>query len=344
MATLTNKKGLPQPLVDAIKYDTYKVHGDLGVTTLIDSPQIRILKKKHSREITSDVSESLWMLMGTMCHSILERAHIKDHKRQAFLTVIETLKEQSVNYGNDGQKALQDFSNKLIKLMVKFFPEVDGRYIFETALQYEHNGMLLYGTFDLYDKWEKCLYDYKVCSVFAYMYPESRIKWASQTNTYAFLLREKGYEVDLINIVAIFRDWSQSKFEYSKGDYPENQFMTIPIAVQPQEKMRNWVNGRIELHQRAEKGEDIPCNGSDRWSSADEFVVKTPKLKRALRKFPNEAMADEFIIKNKSSYEFGLQKFVRPGQSKRCESYCVVREFCQQKKDEDAKREKLSDK
>lgn len=332
MATVTNKNGLPQPIVDALAYDTHRIHGDISVTQLIDAPQVRVLKMKHSRELESDVSEMLWALLGTAVHHILERSHIKDKKRQAFLTVLETLKEESMKYESEKDKeALQGLQNALMKLMVKFFPEIDGRYIWESTLQYDHNGMLLYGTFDIYDKWEKCLYDYKVCSVYAYLYPESRRKWTSQTNTYAFLLREKGYEVNLINIVAIFRDWSASKLEFSKGDYPTAQFMTIPIQVVEHERMRKWVHGRIELHQKAAAGEVPECSGEDRWATADEFLAKTKKVKLAIRKFATEDACDEFIEKNSVTYEHGLQKIIRPGESKRCASYCPVRDFCPQK-------------
>ncbi len=339
---MTNLKGLPQPLVDAIAYDTYKVHGDLSCTSMIDSPQVRVLKKRFSREIETDVSEQLWAIMGTMVHSILERSHIKDVKKQAFLTVIESIKEESVKYNEADQRSLQLLIDNIIKLMVKMFPEIDGRYIYETALVYEYGGLILYGTFDLYDKWENHLYDYKVCSVYAYLYPESRRKWTAQTNTYAFLLRNKGYKIDKISIVAIFRDWSAAK-KITNPDYPSEQFMTIPIVVVDHLKMEKWVNARIELHIKAEQGEVPPCSGEDMWRSANEYVAKTPGIKKAIRKFPNEEACDDWIKINKVSYEKGLSKFIRVGEAKRCESYCPVRAFCPQKAKDDADREKYLD-
>ena len=60
---LTNKYGLPNTLYDAIKYDTHKLAGDISVTTLIDAPQVRLLKKKHTYE--EDVVDGLYALMGT---------------------------------------------------------------------------------------------------------------------------------------------------------------------------------------------------------------------------------------------------------------------------------------
>lgn len=337
MATITNKKGLPQPLVDAIMYDTYKVKGQISVTQLIDSPKIRILKKKHSHEIVTDVSEGLWMLLGTCIHHVLERSHIKDFKRRAFMTVLDIVREEWLKEGED-KADLKIVGESLKKLMNKWFPEVESRFIWEMTLHHEHNGMLLAGTFDLYDKLEKKLQDYKFCSVYSYMYPESRKKWEQQTNVYAAMMREQGYEVNSIEVVALFRDWSQTKSETSKGDYPSEQFMTLPMIVKSQEFMIEYINGRIELHQKAEQGEVPDCTGVDRWSTATEWAVKTPKLKRAVRKFDNEKMADEFILQNKHSYEFGLTKFIQEGESKRCVRYCPVRYFCPQKVKEDKER------
>lgn len=342
MGLMTNKNGLPQPVVDAIKHDTYKVGGDISVTTLIDAPQIRILKKKHGHELESDVSEYLWALMGTAVHHVLERAHIKDTRKQAFMTVLETLKEESRNYSDDDKQRLQQLSDMLIKLMVKFFPEVESRYIWEFTLQYEFGGKILYGTFDIYDKIDKILFDYKVCSVFAYMYPESRKKWAAQTNTYAFMLREQGFEVKDIRIVAIFRDWSASKSEFAKGDYPQQQFMTLPIEVVDHEKMRRYIHNRMELHIEAEKGNIPDCNGNERWATSSEFAISKPGLKKALRVFDKEEDAKEYITKNQAKYDVPLKILNRPGESKRCASYCPVRDFCPQKAAMDKENEKLA--
>src|SRR5258708_5804844 len=95
MGIITNNYNLPQPLVEAIKADSYEVSGDISTTTLINSPRIRMLKKMYGRELEEDVSGYLWAIMGTCIHNILERSHIKDVRKRAFLTVIETLKEES---------------------------------------------------------------------------------------------------------------------------------------------------------------------------------------------------------------------------------------------------------
>lgn len=69
----TNIHDLPQPLVEALTPERRRpVPGRFGVTTLIDSPLRRILTMRHFDEITEDVSENIWVLLGKMGHKILE--------------------------------------------------------------------------------------------------------------------------------------------------------------------------------------------------------------------------------------------------------------------------------
>ena len=338
MGIITNKDGLPQIIVDALKHDTYKVGGDISVTGLIDAPQIRVLKKKHHFELETDVTEMVFALFGTAVHHILERAHINDYRKQAFITVIKTIEDEikkssGVTYRDDNLE-LKNLAKQLIRLVPTFFPEVESRYVWEVTLTYTYKEKTLYGTFDLYDKVDKILFDYKVCSVWAYLYPESRKKWNAQTNTYAFMLRETNpeYEVKEIYIVAIFRDWSASKVDFAKGDYPTKQILTIPIDVVDHERMRRYVESRMALHIEAENGDIPECTGSERWARSSEYAVVLNGRKKALRKFDKKEDANEFMIKNKHLHEKELKVFERPGESKRCESYCAVRDFCPQKK------------
>ena len=71
---ITNVHGLPEALVKAVKNDSYKGGGDISVTKLIDSPQIRLLSKKHHDVMVEDVSDRIWALMGQAVHHVLERS------------------------------------------------------------------------------------------------------------------------------------------------------------------------------------------------------------------------------------------------------------------------------
>lgn len=71
---LTNKHGLPAPLVNAIRNDPYsRGMSDISVTQLIQPPQIRALSK--GLDADEDASEFIWRLLGQAVHTILERAY-----------------------------------------------------------------------------------------------------------------------------------------------------------------------------------------------------------------------------------------------------------------------------
>ncbi len=72
---ITNDAGLPEPLVAAVRNDTYNAQGsDITVTTLLKPPRAVALEKLHRDEIVEDASDRLWSLVGQIGHSILERA------------------------------------------------------------------------------------------------------------------------------------------------------------------------------------------------------------------------------------------------------------------------------
>ncbi len=75
----TNKANLPQPLVSAIRFSDYDQVGDISVTGLILPPRIRQLERRHGEEITVDVADEIWRLIGSIGHKILERADTDNH-------------------------------------------------------------------------------------------------------------------------------------------------------------------------------------------------------------------------------------------------------------------------
>jgi hypothetical protein len=76
---LTNVYELPEALVRAIKNDPYTGGGDISVTKLIDSPQVRVLRKQYGHAVVEDVSDRIWSLLGQAVHTILERAGDEQH-------------------------------------------------------------------------------------------------------------------------------------------------------------------------------------------------------------------------------------------------------------------------
>lgn len=70
---IVNKFNLPQAIVNAVTRNGVKNEKRLSVTDLIGSPLVRQLKLAHWDELESDVSDMLWMLLGSATHYILEK-------------------------------------------------------------------------------------------------------------------------------------------------------------------------------------------------------------------------------------------------------------------------------
>ena len=72
---LTNDYGAPESIVAAVRNDPYTKDGaDFSVTELIKPPQIRRLQIKHEEEISVDVRDEVWKLLGKGVHAALEQA------------------------------------------------------------------------------------------------------------------------------------------------------------------------------------------------------------------------------------------------------------------------------
>lgn len=72
---ITNKLGLPQPIVDAVKNDNYtRGPHDISVTTLCGPARVAALQEKYSSVIEEDAADRVWSLMGQLMHLLLERA------------------------------------------------------------------------------------------------------------------------------------------------------------------------------------------------------------------------------------------------------------------------------
>lgn len=76
---ITNKFNLPDSFVEYAQNDKYtKGDADISVTSLIDSPRVRLMKSKYWTQMESDVSEMVWPLFGTAVHHVLESSDDKN--------------------------------------------------------------------------------------------------------------------------------------------------------------------------------------------------------------------------------------------------------------------------
>jgi len=74
---ITNNFGMPNALVRAIEQDPYTYTGKISVTQMISPPRLRWLTQRHWDELEEDVTDRIWLLLGSAVHAILERAEDK---------------------------------------------------------------------------------------------------------------------------------------------------------------------------------------------------------------------------------------------------------------------------
>ena len=273
----TNKYGLPSPIVRAVTRHKHRVSGDISVTQLVQPIRIRQLYLRHDAEIEEDVSERLWMLMGSAVHSVLEEASVPDALQEEQLCV-----------------------------------EVPG------------TGWKLSGTPDLYTD-EPRLSDYKFTSVWATL-NGVKPEWEAQVNLYRWLYAQYGFECEHLEIVALLRDWNQTR-ELQGGNYPPVQCKVLPVRMWPLEKTEAYIRTRIALHKLFE---DVPdkflpiCTPKERWQKPTMWAVKKRGRKRALRVLDSLQEAQAYMALRQNQPLFIEERLGKPV---RCIG-CSLKHWC----------------
>lgn len=75
---LTNEMKLPQPFVDALSRDYEYKEKRYSVTSILKGNKEIVLTRRHFDEMEEDVADSIWLLLGTAVHRILENAKEAD--------------------------------------------------------------------------------------------------------------------------------------------------------------------------------------------------------------------------------------------------------------------------
>jgi len=270
MGTITNVHGLPQSIVAAVTADPYVGGGDISVTKLIDAPQIRTLMAQHKDQITTDVSERIWSLLGQAVHTILERAALRQ----------------------EGMVA-------------------------EDRLYAEVAGWQLSGQFDVMQMDTGVLSDYKVTTVYKLQNIDG---WTQQLNVLRWLAHKNGIAVTSLEIIAILRDWKKGEAERKPDSYPQTPIVRVEIPLWSLEDAEEYILDRVQLHQYAQQGGRVDCTDEDRWYTGTQFALMKEGGKRAVKLFDERP----------TEIHEGHHVEERPGEYRRCASYCEVRHFCRQ--------------
>lgn len=280
---VTNKFGLPQPLVEAVSNNKYSPgKSDYTTTQLAGTPARQlILRKEHWNEISEDVADLIYSLSGQSKHVVLERA-------------AEFCKEY--------------------------------HYLAEERFYIKRKGKTIGGQIDLYDENKLILYDWKETGVYAASH-ELKADWIAQGNINRTMLIENGYPVEKIINIVLYRDWKKSEVG-RKEKYPEHQVQPFEIPIWSTSETEDFIAKRIAEFEKAKVKLPL-CSDEERWKTNDVYALIKKGNKKATKLFDSkEAAESEISVFKMVSHDVQF----RPGINKRCESYCNVREFCEQAK------------
>jgi len=299
---LTNKYGLPEVMYRALsggitsevgELDLSWKRGNIAVTTLVQPVRLAVLQARHSEEIEEDVSERLWLLMGTGVHAAIERVRVDN-----------TMKEVSLSL----QRVVPQKEGPAWEWTVR------GR--FDIAIHGKPGALAQ-------------LIDWKVGSVWGYKFMRPG-EHEPQTNLYNLLAyRVWGLNFTDLCVWLIMRDWMEREAQ-ADPKYPRIPFAEIPVAMWPMDEAENWLQNRLEEFDTAcqVKDNDLPfCTAEETWERPGVWVVSKAGVKKACRLMPTKEKAEEWMMGNT-----GDKVSYRPGERTRCERYCRAMPFCSQYK------------
>ena len=102
---ITNRKNLPQIIVDAVANDPYDAGDtDYSATTLISPAYQVMLRAKHKEALEEDVADRLWAMYGSAIHTIIERAAGPDDivEKRYFSTMADKKISAQIDHYRDG--------------------------------------------------------------------------------------------------------------------------------------------------------------------------------------------------------------------------------------------------
>ena len=327
----TNKGSFPEAIVKAITNDSYsKGNADFSVTELISPAQIKVLQKLHANQLTKDVSENIWLLLGTAVHYILEQAtgHPLAHQVSFRMSQLEDIKSKLEDLEVGAIPAKQSMTDIIMNIIDRQ-PPMDSAIETEFRASINLGGYIISGAVDWYDKDNLIIEDYKVVTVWKFMHGDWE-DYIKQLNMYKYLFAENGRPAKTLKINAIFKDWKAR--ELGRDNYPEYAVKQIDIPVWDSLDTLQYILDRLKLHSAANKcktadelAEKFPCSDEERWATKS-WAIKKKGGKNASWKFDKiEDAHEKFKTINAIEYEIEDRSTF-----KRCEEYCDVSIFCKQ--------------
>jgi hypothetical protein len=224
-----------------------------------------------------------------------------------------------------GDKIVDDAADRLWALYGQIVHGIIERAatdeIVEKRLHMTLLGKTVSGQVDLVNN--KILTDWKFVTRFA---TKEGVKddWMQQGQINRLLCHENGIEIEKIEYVALYRDYSVLAASRD-SEYPKAPVESFNVPIWPLEKTKAFVEERIRLHEAAKT--ELPlCTDEERWAKPEKWAHVKRGQKRAVKLYDSEQQA-EAAAKNAGA---GNSIEHRSGQNTRCEFFCQVSAHCSQ--------------
>jgi len=274
------------------------------VTALIDPMRLTALRKRYNKVVDRDPMTLVGALIGTGIHELFESR-------------LKTVAVYNPKY--------------VLERSVQDIVRVNDRDLFIT------------GRFDiLYD--QKHMTDIKSCSTWKKIFSPKHEDWTLQQNLYAYLLHRRGVDVETLNVLAVYKDWSEGNAARDRS-YPQTQVENIPLPLWDFNETGQILQRLVQQHVDCEEisDDDLPeCPAEDRWErfpgggTCQHAIMSSTKAKRADRVF-GASLEEVFeYVKERQAGRIPRKKplpktafiEVRHAQRKRCEKYCAFNTYC----------------
>jgi len=296
---ITNNFGMPQPFVDFAINDKYsKGKADISITSLIDSPRVRIMKNVYDNDIEVDAVDMVWALFGTAVHSVLEQSNSSKN-----IINEERLYASHNGWIISGALDRQEIKNNTASI-----------------IDYKVTSVwsVIYGK----PEWEKQLNCYS---------------WLFKKNNTHNQIKVGSLKICAILRDWNRRD-AERKENYPQApivfvdipiwdDNSIDKYISDRVSLHQEAQVNYDLNADLPL-----------CSDQEMWKKNDTWAVKKKGQKRALRVLDSEEEAIKYIDwhnETDKSYtkKTDLEIEFRGGEYTRCGNYCSVAEFCNQYKE-----------
>jgi hypothetical protein len=197
----------------------------------------------------------------------------------------------------------------------------------EQEMQYKVGDITVTGRIDNYDMANGIICDYKTASVYKVKFGDFN-DWYLQGMIYAWLLTRNNFPVKKCRFIALLKDHSKTD-AMRDHQYPQNPVYVyeFPVTAESLFKIGAFIRMKVDAYKyhAALSDDDIPpCLPVERWDRPAKYAVKKEGRKTAVRLFDDETEAESLAA------EFGKGHYVehRPGESVKCQSFCLCNKFC----------------